>query len=486
MIAWSIAGSDSGGGAGIQADLKTMHALGAHGCTVIAGLTAQNTQAVTKVAYPSLDMIEAQMDALALDLPAKAIKTGMLGSAEIMRLVARKLANYACFKICDPVMVATSGGVLMEPDALDALRNDLLPQCDLVTPNLKEAEVLANMTIATDEDMAQAARKLLDLGVKAVFIKGGHGHSATFAQDYFYSKQRQFWLTNTRIDTHHTHGTGCTLAAAIAAVIAQGYNLHDALVIAKAFVTQGIRAAKPLGQGHGPVVQGAWPESTADLPWLTPTAAEGRNRLRFAPTTPGKIGFYPIFDRAAWLEKLLPFAVPTVQIRIKDLQGDALEQELIACIRLCKQHGTRLFINDYWQLAVKHGAYGVHLGQEDLQTLSYADLQTIADAGLRLGVSTHCYWEVSRALALQPSYMAIGPIYPTTTKEMVFGPQGIDALKRWSRSLPGPLVAIGGINLERLPQVQATGAEGIAVITAITKAKDPIEATKTWLSLMEN
>lgn len=482
MIAWTIAGSDSGGGAGIQADLKTFHALGAHGCTVIAGLTAQNTQAVTQVEYPSLQMIEAQIDALAADLPAKAIKTGMLGSAEIITCVASKLAEIECFYVCDPVMVATSGGALMEPDALDALRQQLLPRADLVTPNLQEAERLAGMTIDTDEAIVAAAEKILAFGAKAVFLKGGHGSTDEVSQDYYSDGQRHFWLTGPRIETPHTHGTGCTLAAAIAATVAEGYALADALVIAKAFVTQGIRLAKPLGQGHGPVVQAAWPEDQQDLPWLTPTAEEGRKRLLFPATTPGKIGFYPIFERASWLERLLPLGVPTVQLRIKDLQGQALEDEIVAGIKLCEKHGARLFVNDYWQLAIKHGAYGVHLGQEDLASLGTDELRQIADAGLRLGVSTHCYWEVARALALRPSYMAIGPVYATQTKEMAFGPQGLDALRRWQRSLPGPLVAIGGIKLERLEEVQACGPEGIAVITAITLAKDPEQATKEWLA----
>ena len=178
------------------------------------------------------------------------------------------------------------------------------------------------------------------------------------------------------------------------------------------------------------------------------------------------------------MEKLLEAGVNTIQLRIKDKTGDVLEQEIIQAIQLAKTHKARLFINDYWQLALKHNAYGVHLGQEDLQS---ADLAALANAGIRLGISTHGYFEVARAHAIRPSYMAIGPIYETTSKLMPHQPQGLSELKRFCRLLDYPLVAIGGINLERLPDVLATEVTGVAVISAITKANDPVNEAKRWL-----
>ena len=482
MIAWTIAGSDSGGGAGIQADLKTFHSLGVHGCSVITALTAQNTRAVNLVEYPSAAMIEAQIETLAVDLPPKALKIGMLGNAAITRTVAAFLPGLQCFSVCDPVMLAASGASLMEPETKEAFIEHLLPVADLVTPNLPEAEALCGMSLDCEGGIPDAAARILAIGARSVLIKGGHG-SGELSRDYWTDGREGFWLTGPRLPSKNTHGTGCTLSSAIAACIALGYELRDALVIAKSFVTQGIRQGRALGEGPGPVFQGGWPEDETDLPWLTAHADEGEDRPHFPTCGPEPLGFYPIVDRVSWLARLLPLGVTTVQLRIKDLEGAALAGEIREAIRLAREAGARLFINDYWRLAMEHGAYGVHLGQEDLAA---ADVRALAGAGLRLGVSTHCYGEVARALAVRPSYMAVGPIFPTTSKVMVFEPQGLANLRRWRRTLSYPLVAIGGISLERGPQVMAAGADGIAVITAVTKAVDPEAATRAWLALFRN
>lgn len=481
-ICWTIAGSDSGGGAGIQADTKTFHGLGVHGCSVLAGLTAQNSTGVTAVEYPTETMIRAQIDALQEDLLPASLKTGMLGNASIMRLVAERIAALKVPYVCDPVMVATSGGTLMEPEARQALVEALLPLAAVVTPNLSEAEVLAEMQIRTQADIPVAAGKILKLGPASVLVKGGHGDTE-FSQDYWTNGSRAFWLTNHRIVSANTHGSGCTLAAALTAALGLGYELEDALVVAKAYISQAIRQAKQHGKGPGPVYQGQWPESPGDLPWMTDTAEAGRLRPWFPGTGMEPLGFYPIVDSYQWLSRILPLGVRTVQLRVKDLEGAHLEQEVQDAIRLAREYDCRLFINDYWQLALKHGAYGVHLGQEDLIS---ADLEALAQAGIRLGISTHCYAEVSRALACQPSYLAIGPIFPTTTKEMRFGPQGLEALQRWRRSLRYPLVGIGGISFERASSVLHAGADAVAVITAITQAEDPEGEVRRWLAHCEN
>jgi len=480
-IAWTIAGSDSGGGAGIQADLKTFNRLGVHGCTVIAGLTAQNTAAVRQVEYPSLAMISAQLEALAEDLPAAAIKTGMLGRADIIELVADFLAEFDGPVVCDPVMVATSGGALMEPAAKKALVDRLLPQVTLATPNMAEAAVLAEMAVDSPETMKVAAERILKLGPKSVLVKGGHG-IGEFAQDYWTDGEASFCLTGHRIDRMQTHGSGCTLSAAIASLLALGYETEDALVIAKAYISQAIRLGRRVGAGAGPVAQHGWPERQVDLPWLTTNASDGRARLQFPEIGKEPLGFYPIVDSVAWMKRLLPLGVRTIQLRIKGLAPAMLEREIAAAVALAKSHDVRLFVNDYWELALAHGAYGVHLGQEDLLT---ADLARLAAAGVRLGVSTHCYGEVARALALRPSYMAIGPVFPTNTKVMRFGPQGLAALRRWRESLDYPLVAIGGIKLTNAAEVLASGADSIAVITAITEADDPEAETRRWLALFD-
>lgn len=481
MIAWTIAGSDSGGGAGIQADLKTFHSLGAHGCSALVALTAQNTQGVQRVEAVSPAMIAAQMASLATDLPPAAVKTGMLGTRDVIAQVADQLQKLDTLVVVDPVMVATSGDLLLEADAKQALIERILPLADVLTPNRPEAQALVGGTIQHDADVIKAADTILSMGAKSVLIKGGHDDLTAFCQDYWTDGQNGFWLTSPKYETPHTHGSGCTLSAALAALLALGYPLREALVIAKAFITAGIRTAQPLGSGFGPVRQTGWPRSAQDMPWLTRTGVAGRQRPQFPDCGSERLGFYPIIDRSDWLERLLPCGVRTVQLRVKDLKGDALRAEIAHAIDLCERHDARLFVNDYWQLAIELGAYGVHLGQEDLHD---ADAAAIAAAGLRLGISTHSYEELARALAYQPSYVALGPIFETTSKVMRFGPQGLDRLGLWRQLVDCPLVAIGGIDLERAPAVLAKAPDSIAVISAITQAPDPEATTRQWLKLL--
>ncbi|NBM53869.1 thiamine phosphate synthase [Proteus sp. G2669] len=200
-------------------------------------------------------------------------------------------------------------------------------------------------------------------------------------------------------------------------------------------------------------------------------------------STEKKLGLYPVVDSIEWIERLLKIGVTTLQLRIKDKQPEDIEQEIIEAIRLGKQYHARLFINDYWQLAIKHQAYGVHLGQEDLDI---ADLDAIKQAGLRLGVSTHDQMELQRAKALRPSYIALGHIFPTTTKDMPSKPQGLKALKHQVEQTPDfPTVAIGGISLERVSDVIATGVGSVALVSAITKASDWQKVTRKLLELVE-
>lgn len=199
--------------------------------------------------------------------------------------------------------------------------------------------------------------------------------------------------------------------------------------------------------------------------------------------TEHRLGLYPVVDSLLWITRLLASGVTTIQLRIKTLDEMQGEQDIAAAIALGKRYNARLFINDYWRLAIKHGAYGVHLGQEDLEV---ADLVAIQQAGLRLGVSTHDEQELARARELRPSYIALGHIFPTQTKQMPSSPQGLVALTRQVMKTPDyPTVAIGGINLERVPQVVASGVGSVAVVSAITQAADWQHATAQLLRLVE-
>ncbi|AWH89120.1 thiamine phosphate synthase [Limnobaculum parvum] len=202
------------------------------------------------------------------------------------------------------------------------------------------------------------------------------------------------------------------------------------------------------------------------------------------PPTEKKLGLYPVVDTLSWIERLLNAGVTTIQLRIKDQPDSEVEEIIQQAIELGKQFNARVFINDYWRLAVKHQAYGIHLGQDDLLT---ADLKAIHQAGLRLGVSTHDDEELARAVAIRPSYIALGHIFPTQTKEMPSAPQGLAELKRHVAAIADyPTVAIGGISIERVPDVLACGVGSIAVVSAITQAKDWRQATAELLRLIEH
>jgi hydroxymethylpyrimidine kinase/phosphomethylpyrimidine kinase/thiamine-phosphate diphosphorylase len=192
---------------------------------------------------------------------------------------------------------------------------------------------------------------------------------------------------------------------------------------------------------------------------------------------------YPIVDSSDWVERLLTLGITTIQLRIKNCPVDVIKKEIRRSVQLAKNKGAMLFINDYWELAILYGASGIHLGQEDLKNI---DMSRIHAAKLRLGISTHCYEEVARAHAYYPSYIACGPIFPTTTKYMRFMPQGLDQLKCWRSILSQyPLVAIGGINKDNILEVKATGVQGIAMISAITQAANPIQQTQELMSLIQ-
>jgi hydroxymethylpyrimidine kinase/phosphomethylpyrimidine kinase/thiamine-phosphate diphosphorylase len=483
-IAWTIAGSDSGGGAGIQADLATFRDFGVHGCSVITAITAQNSFAVGHIEPTSRKSLAAQINALDCDLPPRAIKLGMLASAAIVESVAKYLAEYRGFVVCDPVLVSSSGASLLDANGKTILREKLLPRVDLLTPNRDEVEALLERKLNDLGDVEQAARDLLALGVKAVLITGGHFETENNRRvDYFSDGSESFWLVGENIETIHAHGTGCTLSAAIAAGIARGYALPDALVLAKMYVTQGLRNAVQIGGGPGAVAHTGWPERLADLPVLSRQFA-GAAAGEFSDCD-GELGLYPVVDSVEWIEQLLPLGVKTIQLRIKDCEPAELEAQIARAVALSRQHSARLFINDYWQLAIKHGAYGVHLGQEDLDS---ADLAAIARAGLRLGISNHSYYELARAHGIRPSYLALGPIFPTATKAMKFRDQGVEQLNRWAKLLKQDytLTAIGGITAERAPAVLATGVGSCAMVSAITQAENYRSVVQNLLALHQS
>jgi len=479
-IVWSIAGSDSGGGAGLQADLQTINGLGAYACTVVTAVTSQNSLAVQAIEAVN---IEPQLATLAEDMPALVIKIGMLASTAQVETLAEQLRLYKkswpqpAFVVYDPVMAASTGDKLSQDDLCESIRTQLLPYVDLLTPNKGEAEKLTGLMLSDQSSREAAAKVLLDLGCGAVVITGGH-FDIDQACDLYVDSQRTLSLTSPLQQTPHHHGSGCVFASAIAALVAQDYPIEDALVLAKAYINRGIREAQGIGQGAGPIAHTGWPKNLADFPAIgSKTSNEG-----FASCEVQQLGLYPVVDSVEWIEKLLKCGVKTLQLRIKDSSTEDLEQQVIRAIALGREYQARLFINDYWQLAIKHQAYGVHLGQEDLEV---ADLDAIRTAGLRLGLSTHGYYEMLRAHVYRPSYIAMGAIYATTTKDMPSKPQGLKKLKDYVTVMGEhyPLVAIGGISTARASDVWQQNPGCIALVTAITKADDFQQAVKELMQI---
>jgi hydroxymethylpyrimidine/phosphomethylpyrimidine kinase len=254
--ALTIAGSDSGGGAGIQADLKTFAILGVWGMSAITSITVQNTTGVTGVSDVPADVVAAQIRAVATDIGVDAAKTGMLSSAEIIEAVAEAVEETGITElVVDPVFVSKHGHLLLQDDAVDALRKRIVPLATVITPNLPEASGLAGFEVKSRRDMDRAARAIIDLGARSVLVKGGHLDEAS-SDDLFADGERSEWLTAERVDTPHTHGTGCVLSSAIAAYLARGDRLFDAIGKGKEFVTQAIRHSLAIGQGIGPVSPG--------------------------------------------------------------------------------------------------------------------------------------------------------------------------------------------------------------------------------------
>jgi hydroxymethylpyrimidine kinase/phosphomethylpyrimidine kinase/thiamine-phosphate diphosphorylase len=503
-IIWTISGSDCSGGAGIAADIKTGHGLGGEVCHLITANTAQNSHKLLSVNATAVEILQQQATLLIDDKPPSVIKIGLVANVAQVEWLAKLLEQYKqlmpnLISVYDPVGQASVGGSF-STITLDHL-SPLLRQVDVITPNLMEARSLANLV--DENDSERLAKKIYqDFAINSIIIKGGHSQDEEHSTDYCYHQLNQlhgkqdnqdktqtvmsYQLSAKRLKSHYSHGGGCSFATALSAFLAQGYLVRDAFTLAKAFISQGLQASEHISQSFGHQYYGAfeqpnWSHASsilaASFPYVNDELSRyyqnlpAFNALNLAGK---KLGLYPVIDSLYWLKRLLPLGLEIIQLRVKNLSEDELERVIFEAVELAKDYGTRLFINDYWQLAIKHGAYGVHIGQEDLQD---ADVTAIQQSGIRLGISTHGCYEFLLAQQLQPSYLAIGAIFPTKTKDMTGQIQGLDnlrqvlALRSENKLQQIPVVAIGGINLARAPKVVATGVESIAVVTAITEAE---------------
>jgi len=491
-VIWSIAGTDSGGGAGLAADQRAADALGVHLCPVVAAITAQNTTAVTRIDAIAPDLLDAQLAALAADLPPCVIKTGMLGSAANAQVVAhwvdRLRAHAPVHLVIDPVLRASTGVRLADPALLQAYRELLLPRASVITPN--QSEAVALLGDGAPADIAAQAQALRTLGCEAVLITGGDAATPGLSSDWLDTPQAQGWLSLPRVATPHNHGTGCTFASALAAAMALGWVAADAALLAKMATTHALRQARAVGRGAGPVLASA---GFGCDPTLLPQLSVGTQAPTGWVTRPrGRApGVYAIVDSAERVEAVLRArpTVDTIQLRMKrppGLDDAAWTLQLHAAVAISQRAadavGVLLVINDHWQTALQAGARALHLGQDDLLALTPADHAQLAAArahGVQLGLSSHSLWELCRAASLQPDLIACGPVWPTTTKAMPWQPQGLDNLAWWARMAPAPVVGIGGVlEAAQLQAVAATGAAGGCVVRGL--GDDPQQTLPLW------
>jgi len=397
------------------------------------------------------------------------IKTGWMGDSETIVSLVKSLSGRRDTIICD-------AAIPPKPDAVEKMKQEFFPLVELLIVGAKETLSLTGLPAATPMEMETAAKTLLTFGAKSALVRGDALKNPDVVQDFWSDGAQSFWITAPRLDGKARGNKGALLACSIAAARAGGFDLLESLVLA--WVQQSDRVARD-ENGKPPTFS----IGTEDFPWISRSAASGQNPPRFPPIETDSPELYPIVDRFEWIRRLAPLGVRTIQLRIKDLEGRALEDEIARAAAFAAENGLRLFINDYWELAIKHGAYGVHLGQEDL---AGARIDLIEKAGLRLGVSTHSYFEAAVAHGLRPSYAALGPVYFTKLKSMRFAPQGVQKLAAWKRMLGCPLVAIGGITLENAPEVLREKPDFISVVGDIANAPDTEARVRSWMELLSH
>ena len=552
-IIWSIAGNDSGGGAGLSADQRAAEAFGVHLCPVVAAITAQSSVGVARVEAVSPEVLDAQLAALADDMPPAAIKTGLLGSAGTVAVVARwvdKLrARGPVALVVDPVLGASTGAAFADDAVLRAYRELLLPRATLVTPNEREAKWLVGegggkdapqpltsalspngrgseqpgsfqsdaavlpplpagegagvrgtahpAPVAVVPALAQALRAQ---GTQAAATTGGDSAPAPgWSLDWIDTPHASGWLALPRIDTRHTHGTGCTFATSAACAMALGFVAADALVLAKMATTHALRHGYAAGQGAGPVAaRGGFANDPALMPimsWGDDSDFDSCLRLidkgqSAISSKNANLDLYAIVDSAERVQQVVQAGVKLVQLRIKT--PDAPDAQWHAALRhahgealaACRAAQATLVVNDHWRLAAEMAAsdtngLAVHLGQEDLLALGEAGRAELRASGLKLGISSHSLWELARARSLQPWYVACGPVWPTLTKAMPWRPQGRDNLAWWVHMAGVPVVAIGGILAPaQASQAAQSGASAVCVVRGLSD--EPAQTVPVW------
>ncbi|KAK9833927.1 hypothetical protein WJX74_010080 [Apatococcus lobatus] len=487
----TIAGSDSGGGAGIQADLKTYLACGVFGASAVTALTSQNTHGVHGVRPVAADFLEQQIDDVLSDIGADVVKTGMLPSGEAVEVVAKQVqAHNVRALVVDPVLVSTSGHSLAERNVGAALIKHLFPLATVITPNVPEASgLLGGKKVDSLETMKEAATELHRMGPQFVLVKGGHlideaksedvtssGRKA--AVDVLYDGKEIEVIELEKVRTNNTHGTGCTLASAIAAYLAKGLAPSLAIRQAKAYLTQALAASADLAIGSGvqqPMNHGyamndwghGWLQSSARARGIGPAMD-----LRVYGVTDPSCNAKQGRSNAEAVRAAIAGGMTLVQLREKDADGGDFCREARAVLQVARPKGVPVLINDRLDVALITGADGVHVGQDDLPAASVRRMLT---PGMMLGVSVKTVKQAQQAQADGADYLGAGAVFSTPTKDSsVIGLEGLRAI---CAAVTIPVVAIGGIKAENVQQCIEAGAAGAAVVSGIFGMSDPAAAS---------
>ncbi len=454
-----IGGIDPTGAAGVLLDTKVVSFFDVSSVVVVTANTVQTGSHFSALNPVSNAVFIEQFSKMTETFHPQVIKTGVLCSKVQVITIAEYLQNNPdVLYVCDPVIKSSSGGELSDRDTLIAFKEMLLPKAMVITPNAHELKLLSSSSHAL-ENIEDVYRLRLIFQEKYqpqnVLLKGGH---LPFCQgvDYLFGGKEVLCYLSPSNDYQEVRGTGCALASGIAALLAKGETLKESITLSKFYLTYNIAKAKHfVTQNMLNYQQNCIDSPKQYFPKITEVSTL-KHKIKAFPTLKREIGFYPIVDSALWVERLAKLGVLTIQLRLKGKRCEHIESEIMLANKIAREYKVALFINDHWQYAIKHQCFGVHLGQEDLQT---ANLQQLYESGICLGISTHDYTELAKALYLSPSYIALGPIFGTQTKTLSFSARGMGMLNIWRGIIPNTiqLVAIGGINKGNIIDIVKAG-----------------------------
>lgn len=470
----TIAGSDSCGGAGIQADIKTMSANGVFAMSVITAVTAQSTQGVFSIEDISSNMIKKQINVIFDDIDVNVIKIGMVSKKESINAIVESLREIRNLPpiVIDPVMVSKNGFNLLSKDAKDALISNLIPFATLITPNILEAEEITNERILTLDDMKKAAEAILSLGPKAVLIKGGHLKGD--AIDVLYDGIEFTIFEKERIENDNTHGTGCTLSSAIAANIAKGMSLKESVALAKEYVTNAIKHGFTLGKGIGPTHhfykfynnQGEFIVKK-EKNKFDDLIENHKNKDEFDLKSK-KIYLITDYrlDFDILVEKVriaLECGIKIVQYRAKEKSTKDMCAEARVLKQLCHEYNAIFIVNDRVDIALVVDAHGVHLGREDMKI---SEAKKILGEGKIIGATAHNEKEALEAISEGATYLGVGALYKSKSKSNTVN-LSIETLQKIRKITDNPIFGIGGITENNINSSLRENIDGVAVISAI-------------------